>query len=64
MAAGVLAGCVAGGSLAGPLGTRLHALWLLWLAAAVQLGELSVRALGRDLRLPLAGSRNDCHLDS
>jgi Family of unknown function (DUF5317) len=51
--AGVLAGYAAGGSLAGLRSTRLRALWLLWLAAAVQVGELSVRALGRDWRLLL-----------
>jgi Family of unknown function (DUF5317) len=53
VAAGVLAGYLAGGSLSGLLGTRLRALWLLWLAAAVQIVELSARALGRDWRLPL-----------
>ena len=51
--AGALAGYATGGSLAGLLGNRLRALWLLWLAAAVQVGELSIRAVGRDLRLPL-----------
>jgi len=53
VAAGVLAGYAAGGSLAGLLSTRLRALWLLWLAAAVQVVELSARALGHDWWLPL-----------
>jgi len=53
LAMGVLAGYVAGGSLAGLLSIRLRALWLLWLAAAVQAAELYVRVLGRDVRLPL-----------
>lgn len=52
-AAGLIAGYATGGSLAGLLGTRLRALWLLWLAAAVQLAELSARGMSRDLRLPL-----------
>jgi hypothetical protein len=51
--AGVLAGYATGGSLAGLLGNRLRAPWLLWLAAGAQAGELFVRAIGRDLRLPL-----------
>jgi Family of unknown function (DUF5317) len=53
LAAGVLAGYVTGGSLVGMLRIRLRALWLLWLAGAVQVVELSARALGRDWRLPL-----------
>jgi Family of unknown function (DUF5317) len=53
LAAGVLAGYVAGGSLAGLASSRLRGLWLLWVAAAVQAGELYVRAFGPDWRLPL-----------
>jgi hypothetical protein len=53
LAAGVLAGYLTGGSLAGLLSIRLRALWLLWLAAVVQIGELYVRTLGHDWRLPL-----------
>ena len=51
--AGVVAGYAVGGSLAGLTRTRLRALWLLWLAAAVQVGELSARPVGRDWRLSL-----------
>ena len=53
LAMGALAGYVAGGSLAGLLSIKLRALWLLWLAAAVQAAELYVRVLSRDVRLPL-----------
>jgi hypothetical protein len=53
VAAGVLAGYLTGGSLAGLLSIRLRALWLLWLAAVVQAGELYARNLGHDWRLPL-----------
>lgn len=53
VALGVLAGYATGGSLAGLTRTRLRRLWLLWLAAAVQAGELYARGLGRDGRLPL-----------
>lgn len=53
VAAGVLIGYASGGSLAGLVGTRLRALWLLWLAAAVQVGELYARGLDRGSRLPL-----------
>jgi len=53
LATGVLAGYVAGGSLAGLLSIRLRALCLLWLAALVQVGELYSRALGQDWRLTL-----------
>jgi Family of unknown function (DUF5317) len=53
LAAGALAGYAAGGSLAGLLSTRLRALWLLWLAAVVQVGELYARNLGHGWRLPL-----------
>jgi len=57
VAAGVLVGYAMGGSLAGLVSARLRLLWLLWLAAVVQAGELGTRALsgalGRDLRLPL-----------
>jgi Family of unknown function (DUF5317) len=53
VAAGVLAGYLTGGSLAGLLSIRLRALWLLWLAALVQVGELYARTLGHDWRLPL-----------
>jgi hypothetical protein len=57
VAAGVLAGYAAGGSLAGLSSTRLRALWLLWLAGGLQAAQLySARlpgAAGRDLRVPL-----------
>lgn len=53
VAAGVLAGYLTGGSLAGLLSIRLRALWLLWLAAVVQAGELYARTLGHHWRLPL-----------
>ncbi|HMH90097.1 MAG TPA: hypothetical protein VK586_03330 [Streptosporangiaceae bacterium] len=57
VAAGVLAGYAAGGSLAGLSSTRLRVLWLLWLAGGLQAAQLySARlpnAAGRDLRLPL-----------
>jgi hypothetical protein len=51
VAAGVLAGYLTGGSLAGLLSIRLRALWLVWLAAVVQIGELYVRILGHHWRL-------------
>jgi hypothetical protein len=53
VAAGVAVGYVAGGSLAGLLSIRLRALYLLWLAALVQVGELYARALGQGWRLTL-----------
>jgi hypothetical protein len=53
LAAGVLAGYLTGGSLAGLLSIRLRTLWLLWLAAVVQIGELYARKLGHEWRLPL-----------
>jgi hypothetical protein len=51
VAAGVLAGYAAGGSLAGLVSTRLRALWLLWLAAALQVAQLAGALPG--LRGPL-----------
>jgi hypothetical protein len=53
LAIGVFVGYLAGGSLAGLMSTRLRALWLLWLAAAVQAVELYAHVFGRDVRLPL-----------
>jgi hypothetical protein len=53
VALGVLIGYASGGSLAGLVSIRLRALWLLWLAAAVQAGELYARGLDRGWRLPL-----------
>jgi len=53
LVAGVLAGYLTGGAPAGLLSIRLRALWLLWLAAVVQIGELYARTLGHEWRLPL-----------
>jgi hypothetical protein len=54
---GVLAGYAAGGRLANLLSVRLRALWLLWLAAAVQAAQYylpSVRRLVQDdLGIPM-----------
>jgi hypothetical protein len=51
VAAGVVAGYAAGGSLAGLISIRLRALWLLWLAAGLQAIQLA-GAL-REVRGPL-----------
>ncbi|MGW5418634.1 DUF5317 family protein [Streptomyces sp. NPDC003943] len=54
VAVGTAAGYVSGGRL---LGVRLRRLWLLWLAAAVQVAQLATTSLpgaaGRSLRAPL-----------
>ena len=55
VAAGVLAGYAARGSLAGFLRFKLRALWLLWLAVLVQICELYGQALGPGWRLPTLG---------
>lgn len=51
VAAGVVAGYAAGGSLAGLISTRLRALWLVWLAAGLQAAQLAGAVRG--LRGPL-----------
>ncbi|MFB8183226.1 DUF5317 family protein [Streptomyces sp. NPDC055966] len=57
VAVGAVAGYLSGGRLSRLPGVRLRRLWLLWLAAAVQVAQLATTSLpgasGRHLRAPL-----------